>query len=82
MNGSTACSSCPPTRRLRWSCEPKLDGTSANLLYEHGTFVRGLSRGDGSQGEDLTRNLRTIRNLPLQLRVRARSRRASRSAVR
>ena len=57
----------PADTALRWSCEPKLDGTSANLLYEHGTFVRGLSRGDGSQGEDLTRNLRTIRNLPLQL---------------
>jgi DNA ligase (NAD+) len=57
----------PPETPLTWSCEPKLDGTSANLLYEHGTFVRGLSRGDGSQGEDLTRNLRTIRNLPMQL---------------
>jgi DNA ligase (NAD+) len=57
----------PPETPLTWSCEPKLDGTSANLLYEHGTFIRGLSRGDGSQGEDLTRNLRTIRNLPMQL---------------
>jgi len=52
---------------LHWSCEPKLDGTSANLIYEHGRFVRGLSRGDGVRGEDLSQNLRTIRNLPLLL---------------
>jgi DNA ligase (NAD+) len=52
---------------LRWSCEPKLDGVSANLLYENGELSRGLSRGDGQNGEDLTRNLLTIRNLPTRL---------------
>jgi len=57
----------PGATPLPWSCEPKLDGSSASLLYEDGRFVRGLSRGDGTQGEDLTQNLRTVRNLPLVL---------------
>jgi DNA ligase (NAD+) len=57
----------PAAAGLAWHCEPKLDGTSANLLYEGGRLVRGLSRGDGETGEDLTANLKTIRNLPLLL---------------
>jgi DNA ligase (NAD+) len=57
----------PEGEVLAFCCEPKLDGASANLLYENGEMVRGLSRGDGAEGEDLTRNLRTIRNLPLRL---------------
>ncbi|HAF70914.1 MAG: DNA ligase [Acetothermia bacterium 64_32] len=48
-------------------CEPKLDGLSVELMYEDGVFTVGSTRGDGYVGEDVTRNLRTIRQLPLKL---------------
>jgi DNA ligase (NAD+) len=47
--------------------EPKLDGTSIELVYEEGELVRGLTRGDGIHGEDVTLNVRTIRSVPLRL---------------
>lgn len=53
---------------IAFCCEPKLDGAAVSLLYERGQLVRGATRGDGQTGEDITLNVRTIRNLPLQLR--------------
>lgn len=50
-----------------YTVEPKYDGLSVELVYEHGRFVRGSTRGDGVTGEDVTINLRTLRSLPLQL---------------
>ncbi|RMH86349.1 NAD-dependent DNA ligase LigA [Pseudomonas sp. AOB-7] len=52
---------------VEYSCEPKLDGLAVSLRYEHGQLVRGATRGDGSTGEDISANVRTIRNVPLRL---------------
>jgi len=53
---------------IHYSCEPKLDGIAMSLLYRDGLLVRGATRGDGSTGEDITQNVRTIPSVPLKLR--------------
>lgn len=52
---------------VEYVCEPKLDGLAVSLLYEDGVLVRGATRGDGTTGEDVTSNIRTVRNIPLKL---------------
>ncbi|WP_037584297.1 NAD-dependent DNA ligase LigA, partial [Stigmatella aurantiaca] len=52
---------------VTYVCEPKLDGLAITLRYENGRFLQGATRGDGTTGEDVTGNLRTVRPLPLEL---------------
>ncbi|WP_223636487.1 NAD-dependent DNA ligase LigA [Corallococcus sp. EGB] len=53
--------------KVAYVCEPKLDGLAISLRFEDGRFVQGATRGDGTTGEDVTGNLRTIKSLPLEL---------------
>ncbi|MBA1243717.1 NAD-dependent DNA ligase LigA [Pseudomonas japonica] len=53
---------------IEYSCEPKLDGLAVSLLYVDGQLQRGATRGDGATGEDISANVRTVRNIPLKLK--------------
>jgi DNA ligase (NAD+) len=54
--------------QYRYVCELKFDGIAISLRYENSMFVQGATRGDGTQGDDITNNLKTIRSIPLRLR--------------
>jgi DNA ligase (NAD+) len=56
--------------RVDYACELKFDGLAVTLAYEDGLFVQGATRGDGSTGEDVTANLRTVRTIPLRLEAK------------
>ncbi|MEO1378030.1 MAG: NAD-dependent DNA ligase LigA [Cyanobacteria bacterium J06635_10] len=59
----------PPQEQVDYVCELKIDGNALALTYENGILVRGVTRGDGVSGEDITQNVRTIRSIPLRLNL-------------
>ncbi len=61
----------PAGKEIDYVCEPKMDGLAVELVYENGAFTIGSTRGDGVTGEDVTRNLKTVKGIPLRLMVPA-----------
>jgi len=55
-------------KQIDYFCEPKMDGAAVSLIYEEGILTKGVTRGDGVMGEDITSNIRTIRSIPLTLK--------------
>jgi DNA ligase (NAD+) len=62
-----------PRETLEWMVEPKVDGVAINLRFENGVFTCGATRGDGTTGDDITANLKTIRGIPNRLRSASRT---------
>ena len=58
------------TQDIEYLCQVKLDGVSINLVYEKGLLKKGITRGDGQIGEDVTQNIKTIKSIPLRLRMK------------
>jgi DNA ligase (NAD+) len=55
------------SHKIEYCCEPKIDGIAVSLIYHHGQLVLAATRGDGTTGEDITKNVRTIKQIPLKL---------------
>ena len=70
-----------PGEPIEWVVELKIDGVAVSLIYEDGLLVRGVTRGNGRVGDDITHNVRTIGDVPLRLLGRATCRRCWKSAA-
>jgi DNA ligase (NAD+) len=57
-----------PDEKYEYVCELKFDGLAVSLIYQNGIFVKGATRGDGTKGDDVTKNLKTIRSIPLKVK--------------